>query len=185
MNALARPLGIGLLTVCAALLLWIGWVNRDRYLPATVGSRAPDFAATTLDGRPAGIGDYDGQVVLLNIWATWCPPCVYEMPSMQRLHDALAADGFTVVAVSVDAAPGSLGALGQPGGDVGAFVASFGLSFPILRDPSGEIQRRYGAPGLPASYLIDRAGRIRHKALGAREWDAPTYIAMIRELLDE
>jgi cytochrome c biogenesis protein CcmG, thiol:disulfide interchange protein DsbE len=165
--------------------LYLGWTKRADFAPADVGSVAPDFAARTLAGERASLADYRGRVVLLNIWATWCPPCVEEMPALQRLHDQLEPDGFSVVAVSVDAAPGSVGVFGERGGDVQAFVDSFGLSFPVLHDPSGNIQRRYNTPGLPASIIIDRAGRIRQKVLGAREWDSPDNVARIRELLDD
>jgi peroxiredoxin len=179
-----RPVVTGaVLAVLAVFVLW-GWANRDAFAPPDVGSRAPDFDAVTLDGRPASLADFEGRVLLLNIWATWCPPCVEEMPSLQRLHDALADEGFSVVAVSIDAPPGMLGPLGQAGGDVRAFVAHFGLDFPVLHDPTGEIQRRYGAPGLPASFIIDRDGRVRHKILGARDWEEPQHARAIRKLLE-
>jgi cytochrome c biogenesis protein CcmG, thiol:disulfide interchange protein DsbE len=183
-SARRRAAWTGAIAVLLAVLLLWGWSNRDSFAPADVGTRAPDFAAVTLDGRPAGLADWRGQVVLLNIWATWCPPCIEEMPSLQRLHDSLAGEDFSVVAVSIDALPGSMSALGQPGGDVSEFVAHFGLTFPVLHDPSGEIQRRYGAPGLPATFIIDREGRIRHKILGARDWEQPQHARAIRALLD-
>jgi cytochrome c biogenesis protein CcmG, thiol:disulfide interchange protein DsbE len=179
-----RALVGGVLLLAATLLLW-GWANRGSFAPADLGSRAPSFNAVTLDGAPADISDYRGQVVMLNIWATWCPPCVEEMPSLQRLHDALADEDFTVVAVSVDALPGMLSSFGQPGGDVAAFVDAFGLRFPVLHDPSGEVQRRYGVPGLPATFIIDREGRIRHKILGPRDWQQPQHERAIRALLDD
>jgi cytochrome c biogenesis protein CcmG, thiol:disulfide interchange protein DsbE len=164
-------------------LVWFGVNARDAFAPVDIGSRAPDFSATTLDGRAASLADYEGYVILLNLWATWCPPCVEEMPALQRLHDRLVDEGFRVVAVSVDAPVGAFGPFGQPGGDVRAFVDDLGLDFPVLHDPSGEIQRRYRAPGLPSSYIIDREGRIRQRILGARNWDDPRYAESIRELL--
>jgi cytochrome c biogenesis protein CcmG, thiol:disulfide interchange protein DsbE len=185
MAARGRTIGMAVvLAVIATFAVW-GWTNRDAFAPAEIGTRAPEFSAVTLDGQPAGLGDFAGQVLLLNIWATWCPPCIEEMPSLQRLHDNLKDEGFSVVAVSIDALPGGLGALGQEGGNVQAFVDHFGLNFPVLHDPTGEIQRRYGAPGLPASFIIDRDGRIRHKILGARDWEEPQHARAIRVLLED
>jgi peroxiredoxin len=177
----------GVVTLVVLLLggvVWFGWAQRDAFAPVDAGTRAPEFTATTLDGAPASLNDFAGRVVLLNIWATWCPPCVEEMPSLQRLHDLLEPEGFSVIAVSVDALPGRASPLGgHIGGDVRAFVESLGLDFPVWHDPSGEVQRRYRAPGLPASFIIDREGRIRHRILGARDWEAPQHAAAIRELL--
>jgi cytochrome c biogenesis protein CcmG, thiol:disulfide interchange protein DsbE len=180
-----RGASVALVISLLGAVLWFGWARRDAFAPADAGSRAPDFTALTLTGEPATLADFRDRVVLLNIWATWCPPCVEEMPSLQRLHDALAPEGFTVVAVSVDAPFGGIGPFGQPGGDVRAFVERLGLEFPVLHDPSGEVQRRYRVPGLPASFLIDREGRIRQRVLGAREWDSPRNTAAIRRIVRE
>jgi peroxiredoxin len=176
------PVALVVLVLLGALA-WFGWAQRHAFAPAEIGARAPDFNATTLAGAPASLDDFRGRVILLNLWATWCPPCVEEMPALQRLHDQLEAEGFSVVAVSVDAPLGGVSALGYPGGDVSAFVEQLGLDFPVLHDPTGDIQRRYRAPGLPASYIIDADGRLRQRIIGARNWDDPRYAEMIRELL--
>ncbi|MGH7457457.1 MAG: peroxiredoxin family protein [Longimicrobiaceae bacterium] len=150
-----------------------------------MGTRAPDFVARDLDGNQVSLNDLRGQVMLLNIWATWCPPCREEMPSMQRLHERLGPDGLRIVAVSIDAARGSVDSAGRSGGDVRAFVEEYGLTFDIWHDPSGEIQRIYRTTGIPESFVIDREGVIVKKVIGATEWDSEANVEMIRRLLEE
>ncbi|MBW3575021.1 MAG: TlpA family protein disulfide reductase, partial [Actinobacteria bacterium] len=91
------------------LVTWVvglGWLVRDRFLPVEVGTSAPTFAARDLSGAPVSLESLRGEVVLLNIWATWCPPCREEMPSMQRLQEKLGPEGLRIVAVSIDAESG-------------------------------------------------------------------------------
>ena len=118
----------GVVVVLAALL-GAGWLVRDRFLPVEVGTRAPNFQARDLQGRTVSLHDLRGEVVLLNIWATWCGPCLDEMPSMQRLHRQLGPQGLRIVAVSVDAAQGAVARNGQRGGNVGQFARDLGLTF--------------------------------------------------------
>ena len=149
---------------------------RPQIAPLGVGSGAPGFHATDLrTGRPATLADYRGKVVLLNVWATWCLPCRVEMPSMERLHRNLAGTDFRILAVSID----------QEGADnVMAFAGELDLTFDILHDPAGAIQRIYETTGVPESFLIDRDGVIVKKVIGAAEWDGPVNEALIRRLLD-
>lgn len=168
-----------------ALLIGAGWLARERYMPVEVGTAAPDFTAFDLQGRPVSLGDLRGEVVLLNIWATWCPPCREEMPSMQRLHQRLGPEGLRIVAVSVDAAPGALDAGGRPGGDIAAFGREMGLEFTLWHDPSGRIQQAYRTTGVPESFVIDRDGTIIKKVIGATEWDSEANVDLIRRLLQE
>lgn len=141
-----------------------------------VGSSAPDFKAVELpSGQPASIETYRGKVVLLNIWATWCPPCKVEMPSMERLHRKLAGTDFHLVAVSVDEQDSTV---------VNKFVAEMGLTFPILHNQDGSIRQIYQTTGVPESFVIDRDGVIVKKVIGAADWDAPVNENLIRRLLD-
>jgi peroxiredoxin len=141
-----------------------------------VGSTAPDFEAVQLPtGRPTRIEDYRGKVVLLNIWATWCPPCKVEMPSMERLHRKLAGTEFRLVAVSVDEEDSTA---------VNRFVKEMGLTFEILHNRDGSIRRIYQTTGVPESFVIDRDGVIVKKVIGAADWDAPVNETLIRRLLD-
>jgi cytochrome c biogenesis protein CcmG/thiol:disulfide interchange protein DsbE len=173
--------------VVAALgaLVALGWTARGRFLPVEVGSTAPDVHATDLRGAPAALSSLRGQVVLVNIWATWCGPCQQEMPSMQRLYRALHPEGLRIVAVSIDASPGRLDQEGRPGGDVAGFAREYGLSFDIWQDPSGTVRRDYRTTGVPESFLVDRDGRIVKKVIGATEWDEPATVELIRRLLKE
>ena len=168
-----------------AALVALGWSVRDRFLPVEVGSVAPDFRARDLAGRPVALADLRGQVVLLNLWATWCPPCREEMPSMQRLFDQLGPEGLRIVAVSVDAPVGALDAGGNPGGDVAAFVRRLRLGFDVWRDPDGRIARVYRTTGVPESFVIDRRGVVRRKVLGGTQWDTEANRTLFRRLLQE
>jgi peroxiredoxin len=169
----------GLITAAIGLLLVFGWSSRGDHSPLDAGSEAPPYAAVSLAGDSVSLADLRGRVVLLNVWATWCTPCIREMPALERLHRAHEAEGLSVVAVSVDASTPGLGAA-----DVERFVNDLGVSFTILLDPGGEIENRFRVSGLPMTYLIDRDGRIRQKIVGAREWDEPDITAEIRKLLD-
>lgn len=168
-----------------ALVVTVAWVGRANYRPVITGASAPDFVASTLEGEPVHLSDYKGRVVLLNIWATWCAPCRLEMPSMQRLSEALQGTDFEILAVSVDARVGERDAGGRPGGDLRAFAEEMGLTFPIVHDPSGKIQQIYQTTGVPETFLVGRDGLIYKKVAGGTEWDAPVNQELVRRLLAE
>lgn len=140
-----------------------------------VGSKAPDFHAIDLaTGRPVSFADYRGKVLLINIWATWCEPCKVEMPAIERLFRTVTDTGFRVVSVSIDKADSST---------VTAFARTYGLTFPILQNQSGDIQDIYQTTGIPESFVVDREGRIMKKVIGPAEWDGPVNLDLIRSLL--
>lgn len=147
--------------------------------PIRIGSAAPSFSALPLAPNAAAktIADYEGEVVLLNIWATWCGPCRIEMPSMQRLEQQLGPKGLRIVAVSVDVA-GMEDAIKR-------FSEEMQLSFEILHDAPGEIQRVYQTTGVPETFIIGRDGRLRRRVIGADSWDSPANIAYLERLLAE
>lgn len=139
------------------------------------GVTAPNVTARDLaTGDTVHLAQYKGDVVLLNIWATWCPPCQEEMPSIQALHDSLGPDGLKILAVSVDKS-----------GDetVRHWVAERRLTFDILHDPSGKVAQVYQTTGYPESFVIDRHGVIVKKVIGADRWNDPGNIALFRRLL--
>lgn len=142
-----------------------------------VGAQAPAFQAATLDGsaRIKTLEDYRGQVVLINLWATWCGPCVVEMPSIQRLYDRFRDAGLKVVAVAVD----------DPGYEqrILDFVREHQLTFEILHEGTGRIEATFQTQGIPATFLIGRDGRIRKLNLGAADWDSPANRAVVAQLL--
>jgi peroxiredoxin len=135
---------------------------------------APDFALPDLAGRTVRLSGLRGKVVVLNLWATWCPPCVEEMPSMERLYGALRDADFALLAVSQD----------EDGKRVVApFVERTRLSFPVLLDPERQVGDRYGVSGYPETFVIDRNGLVVEHVIGPRDWDAPAQIAALRALI--
>lgn len=165
----------GLVFVLVIILAGMIWTSRDKFAPVEVGSRAPDYEVFSLLGDRVKLSDYRGSVVVLNVWETSCGPCVQEMPSLQRLHNALASQGLNVIAISEDLAGDS--AL------IRKFGERFGLTFPLLHDRSGKMQALYAVQGFPTTFIIDRKGRIRERLLGAREWDDPALVDELRKLL--
>jgi cytochrome c biogenesis protein CcmG/thiol:disulfide interchange protein DsbE len=164
------------------LILGGGLLAATRYLgdeifPVTVGSKAPDFRAATVEGPPITktIADYKGEVVLLNVWATWCLPCRTEMPSIQALHDRFGARGLKVVAVSIDNSGFA--------DEIRKFRDQYGLTFEILHDASGNIKRDYHTTGVPETFVIGRDGVIRKKVIAAADWDSPANRALFAQLL--
>ena len=176
-----RPYAYALVGV--VLLIITAWWNQDRIQPVTVGTVAPEFEVNDLDGGIARLSDHAGDVVLVNIWATWCLPCLVEMPAMERLYREIGEEGFEIMAVSIDAELGKFDLAGRPGGDIQAFADSLGLTFPLLHDPSGGIERLYRTTGVPETFLIGRDGVIYKKVAGGTEWDAPQHKELIQRLL--
>jgi len=161
------------------------WFGRDRFTPLGPGARAPEFTFTDLDSRPVSLSDFRGKVVLVNVWATWCAPCRAEMPSMERLYQAMAGRDFEILAVSIDRPEGQQDSSGNPGGNLRTFVEGMGLTFPILHDPAGRIQLLYQTTGVPESFLIGKDGTIYRKVIGAVEWDYPQWMELVERLVVE
>jgi peroxiredoxin len=157
---------------------WLGMRAVGNAAPVVaVGAPAPDFNAVEIGGSGATktIADYRGDVVLVNLWATWCVPCVTEMPSIQRLYDRYRDQGFRVVGIAVDDPPYAE--------RVAQFVRDHGLSFEILHEGSGKVEQDYRARGIPATYVIGRDGRIRVIRQGASDWDSEASRAVVEQLL--
>lgn len=173
----------GTIAVIALILAVLGWHYRDHFTPAEAGALAPDFQGVTTHGDTISLAQYRGQVVLLNVWATWCPPCVREMPSLQRLHEQLGSQGLRVIGINVDDVPGGFRGFNEPAGNVRSFAHDLGITFPILQDGSGHTEDLFQVFGLPTTILIGRNGHILEKIVGARPWDRPEYIAIIKRLL--
>lgn len=149
----------------------------DELFPVTVGSKAPPIEGVTLDGtkRHKQLADYEGKVVLLNVWATWCEPCRVEMPSIEKLHDEFGRRGLAVVAISVD----------DPGAEqrILDYAKELKLTFEILHDPRQVTTRNYQITGYPETFIIARDGTIRRKLIGAADWSSDANRALVRELL--
>lgn len=163
------------------LALIVAWSFRGDYTPADSGRTAPSYSATTLRGDTVDIDALRGRVVILNVWATWCRPCVKEMPSLQRLYDRHATEGLVVIGVSVDN-PALL--MGDVDSAVRKFVDDLELTFPIIVDSESRVEQGYPVAGLPMTFVIDRQGRIVDSILGPREWDQTEMESEIRRLLE-
>lgn len=167
--------GIVMLLLAGGLLAGTRIFSDDLY-PVTVGSKAPEFHARDVhSGAVRSMADYKGQVVLLNIWATWCEPCRIEMPSMEQLYRDYGPRGLHIVAVSIDDAAGE--------DSIRAYAKNLGLTFEILHDPTHAIEQAYQATGYPESFVIDRTGTIRRKWIAAADWNGESSRALFDELL--
>ena len=169
---------VGIIVGVVAIAVSIGaYVMRDELFPVEVGSTAPDFTARRVDAskRVQTLADYKGKVIVLNIWATWCQPCVVEMPTIERLRRQVPDSDLKVVAVSIDDFVGS--------DSVRAFGNNLGLTFEILLDSLHHIDRDYLTTGYPETFVIARDGTIRKKWIGPDNWASDANIALIRELL--
>ena len=168
-------IAVGLIVAALAAAVVAGMSLSADIRPIRPGSEAPDFEAVNIvTGDTITLADYRGEVVLLNLWATWCAPCEQEMPAMQRLHELLGPQGLRIVAVSVDAIDPD---------QVLEWTRQRSLTFDILQDRTGRIERAYQTTGLPESFIIDRNGVITRKEISSREWDDQAYLDIFGRLL--
>lgn len=174
----------GSVVAALAVVVMLGWLNRSK-VPVQRGAPAPDFRAPMLTGGTLTLSSLKGRVVLVNIWATWCPPCRWEMPAMQRLYRRLGPRGLAILAVSQDEPAGPGAAYGGTQGDVGPFVVQNGITFTVLLDPHGDIEELFGVTGLPTTFIVNKRGEIVAKVLGPAEWDQPPRSTEIERLLEE
>lgn len=177
---LPPPTGRSLAVILIAAFLGVGTWALVHYVPGKdiplVNHRTPEYrVARLVGGDSIGIrGANAGHVTLINIWATWCGPCIKEMPSLERVYQAYRDRGFRVAAVSIDT---------DMPATVLVFAQRLGLSFDLLHDRSMEIQTVYMTIGTPESFLIDKRGIITYIALGAETWDSPENRQRIERLL--
>jgi cytochrome c biogenesis protein CcmG, thiol:disulfide interchange protein DsbE len=158
-----------------ALLLALAWVvvwSMQEHI-VTVGDQAPNFSITTNAGDQVSLRNFSGKVLVLNFWASWCPPCVEEEPSLNEFAKTLKDSGVVVLGVSVDRNEQAYR----------NFVKRFDVSFPIARDPEEKISYRYGTYKLPESYIIDRSGKVVRKFAGLPERDGQAISWMDPELV--
>ncbi len=135
------------------------------------GRPAPDFSFT-LDGKPTRLSGLRGKIVVLNFWATWCPPCVQEMPSLNRLHAQLEPMGAMVLGVSVDVDEDAYN----------NFLRDYQIRFPNHREPATGVAAAYGSSMFPETYIIGRNGKIARKIIGPQNWDSPDWLAYFQQL---
>lgn len=145
--------------------------------PVAKRPTASYYVAEDLDGKTQRLSDYRGKVVLVNFWATWCPPCRKELPSMQRLWGKLKGEPFTMHAIDT----------GETEEEILPFLFSTGteLTFPILLDRDSAILKTWPVIALPTTFVVDKQGRIAYRSVGGREWDDPKLLEAIRTLMRE
>jgi thiol-disulfide isomerase/thioredoxin len=148
--------------------------ERAGIAPSEKVLRAPDFALPNLAGDTVRLSDYAGRLVLVNFWATWCTPCIREMPTLEHLQQRLGEKGLTVLAVSLDMSPMK---------DVALFVRGWGWRLPVLVDTLNDVGDQYAVRVMPTTYVIGRDGTILGRSFGARHWDSPDAIALMESLL--
>ncbi len=156
-------------------LLGLGYVIADalRDRVVGVGDTAPDFSIVTDNGRRISRSDFGGKLLVVNFWATWCPPCVEEMPSLEEFHKRLAPAGVVVLGISVDRNERAYR----------AFLERAGVTFATARDPEARISSAYGTYKYPETYIIDRNGKVVIKHIGPRDWTDEQLIRNVRALL--
>lgn len=166
--------GLTLLTLAASATT----VTSDELLriglqPLKEGTESVDFELEDLTGATRRLSDFRGKVVFLNFWATWCGPCRFEMPSMEKLYQRLKDKGLEIIAVNLQ----------EDSSSVRQFVDEYGLSFPVLLDTTGRIGATYGARSIPTTYIVDREGFVFAGTIGTREWDTEDYLRFFEKLL--
>lgn len=145
--------------------------------PVAKRPAAKDYALEDLDGKTQRLSDNRGKVVLVNFWATWCPPCRKELPSMQRLWEKLKGEAFAMHAIDT----------GETAEEILPFIFATGteLTFPILLDRDSKTLSQWPVIALPTTFVVDKQGRIAYRSVGGREWDDPKLIEELRRLMRE
>jgi thiol-disulfide isomerase/thioredoxin len=161
----------------SALLMTAGCTQKEQAKgPAEVreGKPVPDITVNSLKNVPLKLSELKGKVVLLNFWATWCPPCREEIPSMMKLNSAMAGKPYQMVAVSIDEG-------GVP--EIEAFFKASGFSLPTYTDASGVASKVYGITGVPETFIIDKNGVLVKKIIGPLAWYSPEVVSFLEGLM--
>ena len=153
----------------AGLALLTGCYSGSR--PPRIGEAAPDFAVQD-STRTVALHDLKGKVVVLNFWATWCAPCVEEMPSLIQMQSRLKDQGVTVLAVSIDVDENAYN----------RFLKDHGVALLAVRDPEQKAARLYGTHGWPETYIVDRDGVVRRKFIGPVNWTHPEIVSYLSKM---
>lgn len=161
-------------TLLFAVMLAAGCARKGAEPRALEGNPAPDFTLKDLSGNPVQLSSLKGKVVLVNFWATWCPPCREEIPSMVKLNQAMQGKNFRMLAISID--EGGKGAVEE-------FFKRNGATLPALLDTDGQVARRYGTTGVPETFVVDTKGVIAKKVVGGLDWSHPEVIQALQQLM--
>lgn len=168
-----RQLSATLLMLCTLLFQPVQAAGSSQLLQALPERpTAGDFHLTDLDGTEHRLSSYRGRVVIVNFWATWCPPCREEMPSMQRAWELLEPEGIIMLAINI----------GEDEDTIFQFTANFPVEFPLLLDQDSATIQSWPVRGLPTTYVVDPQGRLVYRAIGGRAWDDPALLDRVRAL---
>jgi len=158
----------------AIVFLFLGWsAAQAQELKPYAGGSTPPLKLKDLQGKTHALADYRGQVVMVQFWATYCAPCIKEMPSMQRMQAKLAGKPFKILAVN----------MGESEAEVRAFLKKVNVDFTILMDGEGEALAAWKVFVAPSTFIVDPDGHIRYTLQGGAEWDAPEYVEKITALM--
>ncbi|MGE5173896.1 MAG: peroxiredoxin family protein [Betaproteobacteria bacterium] len=159
-------------------LFVVGYIIKDRRGERKIitnGDRAPEFSLPAPDGHVVNLSDFRGKVVMVHFWATWCPPCVDELPTLAMLNQEFTNRDFVMLAVSVDEGGATA---------VTSFLQRNGLNVPVLLDPDRATAGRYGTFKFPETYVVNREGIVKYKVIGPRDWRDPAAIQALRDLIE-
>ncbi|HXN95132.1 MAG TPA: TlpA disulfide reductase family protein [Candidatus Acidoferrales bacterium] len=172
---IARKIGVWAVIGIAMLVLVLFAMPTYRQGEASIaGKTAQDFPLEVW-GKPGHLTDLKGKVVILNFWATWCPPCIEETPSLNRLQKYVESRNALVLGVSIDEDPAAYE----------KFLKDYGIAFPTFREPTRKLALDYGTPVFPDTYVIDRHGKILRKFFGPQQWDSPDMLAYFDAVLGQ
>jgi len=163
-----KILRAGILVLTVALVAVVASTLRERLVVA--GDSAPGFEVTTDAGRKISLNNFGGKVLVLNFWATWCPPCISELPSLNALASELKSDGVVVLGISVD----------KDKAAYDRFLKKVKLNFETSRDPKADVSAEYGTFKYPETYVINRDGKVLEKFIADQNWMAPAIVARLR-----
>ncbi|HUA83128.1 MAG TPA: TlpA disulfide reductase family protein [Bryobacteraceae bacterium] len=163
---------LGSIVLLGAALVWVvGGTLQPKITNA--GDTAPNFKVLADDGKTITRSDFGGKLLVLNFWASWCPPCVAETPSLEQFAKEFAPQGVVVVGVSSD----------TNADRYHQFIKRYGISFETAMDPSADISASYGTFQIPETYIIDRNGKVLEKVISDQNWMDPEFLARIRKML--
>jgi len=174
-----RMIVVAAMTVIASLYTMSGCSKKEGGPPAArvaEGGTAINFTLKDMQDKNVQLADYAGKVVVLNFWATWCPPCREEVPSMVKLNALMAGKSFQMLCVSID-----------DGGkaDIEAYFKKAGVTLPALSDPNSTVAKQYGITGVPETFIIDKKGKIVKKVVGGMDWVAPDVVSFLTNLANQ
>jgi len=163
---------LGLVLVLGVSLAWVVKGSLDDHI-VRIGDTAPSFTVKTETGRTITPANFGGKLLVLNFWASWCQPCLQEVPSLEVFSRQFAPEGVVVLGVSVD----------KNENLYRQFLKQFPVTFQVARDPSWDIAANYGTFQLPETYIIDSSGKVVQKVIAAQNWMNPEFVQSIKKML--